>query len=99
MIELPIKAYDYEGMKNILSLIKPYQMVGKPMQPKTKRYYLIDLGESQDGVPTLTFTHANKMAEMVHCHYDIKEMRLTKTGGLRVYCMNDSRVHFEYEFK
>lgn len=99
MIELPVKAYDVNGMRNILNLIKPYQMVGKPMQVKTKRYYILDLHESEDGTPKLTFIHINKMGEKVHCQYDIKEMRLTKTGGLRTFCMNDSRVNFEYDFK
>lgn len=98
-MELPIRAYDIKGMQNILNLIKPYQMVGKPMQPKTKRNYILDLGENQEGMPVLTFTHMNKMGELVHCQYDIQEMRLTKTGGLRTYCFNGSRIHFEYEFK
>lgn len=98
-MELPIKAYDLHGMQKILSLVKPYQMAGKPMQDKTKRYYRLELDQNLNGLPMLTFTHINKMGDVVHCQHDIQEMRLTKTGGLKTFCTNGSRINFDYEFK
>ena len=104
MIELPIKTSEYEKMKWILKIIKPFQNVnidGNPLRGTTKRYYDdITLVKSEnDELPTFSCLHENKMGDTIHLSFKVKEMRLTRTGGLKIKTDNGTGYNFTYDLK